>query len=69
MCPNCKRAIPENSEQSKAVEKRGKCLGCICKANELIKGANDTKHKWDEFGNYFYSPDYEFIPNGAKINI
>lgn len=67
-CPKCSINYFENTEQTKAIEKRGRCLACLLIAKEPIKGLNDNKSMIDDDNNYYYSPNYEFIPNGSKIN-
>ena len=36
-CPVCKREWPEDCEQSRAVNMRGKCIVCIADAGERIE--------------------------------
>lgn len=64
-CKTCEREYELTTEHGVAVQKRGKCLGCICVANEPIRGAQIPGEMIN--GVYHYPSDYEFIPEGEPI--
>ena len=36
-CPKCGKEWPDDCEQAVAIEKRGKCIGCIIKDGETFE--------------------------------